>query len=92
MHLKFLKHEHMKPQLYDFTLDEYTEKIIQYGFLMVSSNSQEGRVCVCVRACVFVCVCACVRACVRARSCVHACVCEMKKHIKVCRWLKHRKA
>ena len=33
-----------------------------------------------------VCVCVCV--CVHARSCVRACVCEMKKHIKVCRWLK----
>ena len=65
MHLKFLKHEHMKPQLYDFTLDEYTEKIIQYGFLMVSSNSQEGRVCVCVCVCVCACMHACVRVCVR---------------------------
>jgi hypothetical protein len=36
-HLQFLKHEHLKPAIEDFTLDEYTEKIIQYGFLMVSA-------------------------------------------------------
>lgn len=38
-HLMFLKHEHMKPTLGDFTLDEYTEKIIQYGFLMLFATS-----------------------------------------------------
>ncbi|XP_076446692.1 anoctamin-7-like isoform X2 [Babylonia areolata] len=38
-HLHFLKHEHLKPMLGDFTLDEYTEKIIQYGFLMLFATS-----------------------------------------------------
>ncbi|KAL8574715.1 hypothetical protein ACOMHN_055780 [Nucella lapillus] len=38
-HLHFLKHEHLKPTLGDFTLDEYTEKIIQYGFLMLFATS-----------------------------------------------------
>ncbi|KAK7097648.1 hypothetical protein V1264_004595 [Littorina saxatilis] len=38
-HLQFLKHEHLKPELGDFTLDEYTEKIIQYGFLMLFATS-----------------------------------------------------
>ena len=28
--------EHNKPDLEDFTLGEYTEKVILYGFLMVS--------------------------------------------------------
>ena len=83
MHLKFLKHEHMKPQLYDFTLDEYTEKIIQYGFLMVSSNSQEGRVCVCVCVRVCVCVCVCVCECVRVSACVCACA-LVRACVRVC--------
>ncbi|KAL8594587.1 hypothetical protein ACOMHN_002142 [Nucella lapillus] len=34
-HMLFLKHEHQKPSLGDFTLDEYMEKVIQYGFLML---------------------------------------------------------
>ena len=31
----FLKREGAKPQLGNFTLGEFTEKTIQYGFLMV---------------------------------------------------------
>jgi len=30
--------EHNKPDLEDFTLGEYTEKVILYGFLMVTSS------------------------------------------------------
>ena len=33
--LMYIRQEHLKPKLGDFTLDEFTEKIIQYGFLMV---------------------------------------------------------
>ncbi|KAL3880795.1 hypothetical protein ACJMK2_033006 [Sinanodonta woodiana] len=35
----FVEWEYMKPQLGDFTLGEYTEKIIQYGFLMLFAAS-----------------------------------------------------
>ncbi|KAK7489895.1 hypothetical protein BaRGS_00018917, partial [Batillaria attramentaria] len=38
-HLQFLQHERLKPRLGDFTLDEYMEKIIQYGFLMLFATS-----------------------------------------------------
>ena len=31
----YLERERLKPQLGDFTLGEYTEKVIVYGFLMV---------------------------------------------------------
>lgn len=31
----FLQHERRKPDLKDFTLSEYTEKVIQYGYLML---------------------------------------------------------
>lgn len=31
----YIEMEYVKPGLGDFTLGEYTEKIIQYGFLMV---------------------------------------------------------
>ena len=31
----FIERESLKPPLGDFTLDEYTEKVILYGFLMV---------------------------------------------------------
>ena len=34
---KFLKRQYLKPSLGDFTLPEYTEKVIIYGFLMVYS-------------------------------------------------------
>ena len=34
--LDFLENELLKEKLGDFTLAEYTEKIIQYGYLMVS--------------------------------------------------------
>lgn len=33
----YLERERMKPDLGDFTLGEYTEKVIVYGFLMVRS-------------------------------------------------------
>jgi len=33
----FLETERNKPPLVDFTLGEYTEKVIQYGFLVVSN-------------------------------------------------------
>ena len=33
---EYLERERLKPQLGDFTLGEYTEKVIVYGFLMVS--------------------------------------------------------
>lgn len=36
--LQFIQHEHKKPTLGDFTFDEYMEKILQYGFLMVSKE------------------------------------------------------
>ena len=32
----FLMRNYLKPKLEDFTLGEYTEKVIIYGFLMVS--------------------------------------------------------
>ncbi|KAL5011379.1 hypothetical protein ScPMuIL_009930 [Solemya velum] len=35
----FLEKEKLKPPLEDFTLEEYTEKIIQYGFLMLFAAS-----------------------------------------------------
>ena len=35
-HQTFLENERLKPDLGDFTLPEYTEKVIMYGFLMVS--------------------------------------------------------
>ncbi|KAK3592836.1 hypothetical protein CHS0354_028912 [Potamilus streckersoni] len=35
----FVEWEYMKPELGDFTLSEYTEKIIQYGFLMLFAAS-----------------------------------------------------
>uniref|UniRef100_A0A7M5WJ25 Anoctamin n=2 Tax=Clytia hemisphaerica TaxID=252671 RepID=A0A7M5WJ25_9CNID len=31
----YLRHEHKKPPLDDFTLSEYTEKVLQYGYLMM---------------------------------------------------------
>ena len=34
--LTFVQKEALKPSLGDFTMGEYTEKIIQYGFLMVN--------------------------------------------------------
>lgn len=34
---KFLEAERNKPMLQDFTLGEYTEKVIQYGFAVVSN-------------------------------------------------------
>ena len=40
VHLEtFLERERNKPDLGDFTLGEYTEKVIVYGFLMVSESS-----------------------------------------------------
>ncbi len=33
----YVKREHTKPDLGNFTLEEYTEKIIIYGYLVVSS-------------------------------------------------------
>ena len=33
---EFLQRNYLKPQLGDFTLGEFTEKVIMYGFLMVS--------------------------------------------------------
>ncbi|KAJ8310954.1 hypothetical protein KUTeg_011493 [Tegillarca granosa] len=38
-HLSYINKERMKPSLGDFTLSEYTEKIIQYGFLMLFAAS-----------------------------------------------------
>ncbi|PVD35218.1 hypothetical protein C0Q70_06499 [Pomacea canaliculata] len=38
-HLQFIQHEHKKPTLGDFTFDEYMEKILQYGFLMLFATS-----------------------------------------------------
>ena len=35
----FLMKNYHKPQLGDFTLGEYTEKVIIYGFLMVSNRT-----------------------------------------------------
>ncbi|GFS09142.1 anoctamin [Elysia marginata] len=35
-HVGFLERERLKPDLGDFTLGEFTEKVILYGFLMVS--------------------------------------------------------
>lgn len=35
----FLEAERKKPHLNDFTLNEYTEKVIQYGFIVVSGSS-----------------------------------------------------
>ncbi|XP_062567716.1 anoctamin-4-like [Saccostrea cucullata] len=35
----FLERERLKPTLGDFTLNEYTEKVIQYGFLMLFAAS-----------------------------------------------------
>ncbi|XP_021363024.1 anoctamin-4-like isoform X2 [Mizuhopecten yessoensis] len=37
--LQFMDKEYMKPTLGDFTVGEYTEKIIQYGFLMLFAAS-----------------------------------------------------
>ncbi|XP_069129746.1 anoctamin-4-like isoform X3 [Argopecten irradians] len=37
--LTFMDKEYMKPTLGDFTVGEYTEKIIQYGFLMLFAAS-----------------------------------------------------
>ncbi|XP_033742863.1 anoctamin-4-like isoform X2 [Pecten maximus] len=37
--LSFMDKEYMKPTLGDFTVGEYTEKIIQYGFLMLFAAS-----------------------------------------------------
>ncbi|XP_076467993.1 anoctamin-7-like [Babylonia areolata] len=34
-HMMFLKHEYQKPDVGNLTLDEYMEKVIQYGFLML---------------------------------------------------------
>lgn len=36
MTFDYVENERLKPVLDDFTLSEYTEKILQYGFLMVS--------------------------------------------------------
>ncbi|XP_048243389.1 anoctamin-4-like isoform X2 [Haliotis rufescens] len=38
-HQSFLERERLKPTLGDFTLGEYTEKVIQYGFLMLFAAS-----------------------------------------------------
>ncbi|XP_055959025.1 anoctamin-4 isoform X2 [Patella vulgata] len=38
-HTEFLERERKKPGLGDFTLGEYTEKVIQYGFLMLFAVS-----------------------------------------------------
>ncbi|XP_012944219.2 anoctamin-5 [Aplysia californica] len=38
-HLGFLERERLKPDLGDFTLGEYTEKVILYGFLMLFASS-----------------------------------------------------
>jgi anoctamin-5 len=32
---EYIERERLKPELQDFTLSEYTEKVIQYGYLMV---------------------------------------------------------
>ena len=40
---KFLETEKKKPPLKDFTLNEYTEKVIQYGFIMVSLELCVGK-------------------------------------------------
>ena len=37
--------EHMKPDLEDFTLAEYTEKVILYGFLMVNIAATSSLCC-----------------------------------------------
>ena len=34
----FIEREFNKPELNDFTLTEYTEKVIMYGYVMVSSD------------------------------------------------------
>ncbi|ESO89426.1 hypothetical protein LOTGIDRAFT_234280 [Lottia gigantea] len=39
LHKDFLERERQKPSLGDFTLGEYTEKVIQYGFLMLFAAS-----------------------------------------------------
>ena len=38
----FLLKEHQKPAVGNFTLAEYTEKVIMYGFLMVSLLVKAG--------------------------------------------------
>jgi len=43
---KFLEAEKNKPPLQDFTLNEYTEKVIQYGFIVV-------RVFICSGICIY---------------------------------------
>ena len=40
---EFIEREREKPTLGDFTLGEYTEKVVVYGFLMVGSSFQ-GRI------------------------------------------------
>ncbi len=37
--MQFIQREESKPDLEDFTLGEYTEKVIVYGFLMVRKYS-----------------------------------------------------
>ncbi|XP_064636071.1 anoctamin-7-like isoform X3 [Lineus longissimus] len=36
---EYIERERLKPELEDFTLSEYTEKVIQYGYLMLFSAS-----------------------------------------------------
>ncbi|KAK3788799.1 hypothetical protein RRG08_029246 [Elysia crispata] len=38
-HVRFLERERLKPGLDDFTLGEFTEKVILYGFLMLFASS-----------------------------------------------------
>ncbi|RUS78017.1 hypothetical protein EGW08_014234 [Elysia chlorotica] len=38
-HVRFLERERLKPDLGDFTLAEFTEKVILYGFLMLFASS-----------------------------------------------------
>ncbi|CAG5134636.1 unnamed protein product [Candidula unifasciata] len=39
VHMAFLERERLKPSLGDFTMGEYTEKVILYGFLMLFASS-----------------------------------------------------
>lgn len=39
---RFLQNERLKPAVTDFTLEEYKEKVIQYGFLVVSATLKES--------------------------------------------------
>ena len=38
--MSYVQREESKPDLGDFTLGEYTEKVILYGFLMVSLKTK----------------------------------------------------